>query len=357
MRELNHPGRARWAVLAGACLAVSSTPALAAGGPPKYLRDLDRAYHAGDWTLQCNSTRLCQIIGVAKVPGNGVGVRAVVMISRGIARNAPPRMRIAFVDSLGSLSVPQPNDRWRLYARGVPRVPPPLRLGLGAPDRDSAYRPAPAAGAPLISALRRWPGSVIMSSDGLKVNMPRGDLSRLFRRMERLQHPRKPRLSAQEQAQWLKEYHHVILRHSPIDDPVPDAVRRACDRGPYVNQPIGWRIGPRHRLWRAECPEGYKLFLQPDGKTPVRIDVRDAAGKVYVHGYAGMGDDSLLIVRLPKDGDDGCGRQLKLGFSGSAFLMIEDRRYDRCRAVPHDFWPLLWAPTRWSYADDYSAVR
>lgn len=318
---------------------------------PRYLRELDRPYTAGDWTLQCNGSRFCQIIGVAKLPRDGVGVRAVVLINRAIAADARPRLRIAFIDSLGSLSVPQPDENWRLYSRGLPRMPPPLRLGFGAPEPDGAYRPSPEATSKIINALRRWPGSIIGQRGGLIVKMPRGDLDRLFRKMDRLQHPKKPRLTAQEEAEWLQEYHHVVLRHSPTDGPVPDDVLMSCDTRTYVNQPTGWRVGPNHRLWSAECPEGYKLFLQRDGKAPVRFDVRDSAGKVFPHAYAGMGDDSLLIIKIAKDGDEGCGRQLKLGFSGAAFLLIEDRRYDRCRAVPQELWPVVWAPTSWRHSE------
>lgn len=46
-----------------------------------------------------------------------------------------------------------------------------------------------------------------------------------------------------------------------------------------------------------------------------------------------------------------CGHWLKFGWTGDGFAMILDRRYDRCRGVPYDFWPKVWYPTSWRYAD------
>lgn len=334
------------AALLGVTAADAATPL------PKYLRDLDRPYNAGDWTLQCNSSRYCQIIGVAKIPKDFVGVRAVVLIGRGIAKDAKPRLRLVFIDAMGAMAVPQPEDGWRLYARGLPKMPPPLRLGLNAADPQGAYPVAQEAAAKIISALRRWPESRISNRGKLAVRMPQGDLDRLFRKMDRLQHPPQPRLTAAEEAEWLKEYHYTILRASPIDAPVPDSVLLSCDTRTYVNQPFGVHLGEKHQLWTAECPEGTKVFLQEGSKEPTKFDVRDAEGRIHPHGYAAINiDSSMLEVQLPRKGNEGCGRQLKFGFTGQGFAMIEDRRYNRCRAVPHEFWPLVWHPTSWKYAD------
>jgi hypothetical protein len=333
------------------CLVFAGDAAMAIGPMPKYLQDLDRPYNAGDWTLQCNGSRLCQIIGVAKIPKDHVGVRAIVMIKRGIARGAKPAVRLAFVDAMGSLGVPPPADSWRLYSRGLPKMPPPIKLALGEPDADGAYRASPEVAARIISALTRWPGSVVQDR-GLKIaTMPRGDLARLFRKMDRLQHPKKPPMTAEETATWMKEYHYVTLRSSDADMAIPDDVLLSCDTRTYVNRPMGARVGPRHLLWTADCPEGYKIFLQHDDAAPVKFDVRDNKGKIHPHSYAGLNADSLLEIQIPKKGDDGCGRRLKLGFTGELFVMIEDRRYDRCRAVPYEYWPLVWSPTSWKYAD------
>lgn len=334
------------------CLVLGTTGAGAESPKPKYLRDLDRPYNAGDWTLQCNGSRFCQVIGVVKVPRDGVGVRAVVMISRGIAMDAKPVVRLAFIDSLGALSVPQPAAGWRLYARGLPKLPPPIRLELGAMQANGAYRASPELAERLVRALRRWPGSVIRDR-GLKIAaMPRGNLDRLLRRMDRLQHPGRPRLTAAEDAEWLKEYHYTILRSSLVEDlSPPDAVLLACDTRTYANRPLGARIGPQHLLWTADCPEGTKILVQKDGEEPVVFNVRDAEQRIQPHDYAGIDDASLLHIQLPRKGDLACGRYLKLGFDGAGFVMIEDRRYDRCRNVPYDFWPVVWAPTSWKYAD------
>ena len=339
-------------ILSVFAIAFGVSAANAAEPMPKYLRDLDRPYNAGDWTLQCNGSRFCQIIGVVKVPKNHVGVRAVVMIKRGIAMDARPSLRIAFVDSIGLIGVLQSTKGWRLYSRGLPKMPPPIRLGLGQAETDGAYSASPEVAAKIISALKRWPGSVIHERGQRVAKMPRGNLARLFRKMDRLQHPKKPRMTAQETAQWLKEYHFVILRASPFEGNVPDSVLLSCDARTYVDRPFGVRVGADQVLYTADCPEGSKVFLQRAAQEPVKFDLTDSNGKVQPHGYAGYNTDtSLLEIQIPKKGNEGCGRWLKIGYTGDKFAMIEDRRYDRCRAIPYDFWPKVWYPTSWKYAD------
>ena len=339
-------------IVALLAIAFGANAANATEAMPKYLRDLDRPYHAGDWTLQCNGSRLCQIIGVVDIPENHVGVRAVVMIKRGIAKDAKPSLRIAFVDSMGSTGVPPPAEGWRLYSRGLPKMPPPIKLGLGQAEADGAYLATPEVAAKIIGVLQRWPGSVINERGRRIASMPRGNLARLFRKMDRLQHPKKPRMSAEETAQWLQEYHYVTLRSLPFEDNVPESVLLSCDTRTYVNRPFGVRIGPKQVLFTADCPEGSKVFVQRDGQDPVKFEVTDGKGRIHPHGYAGFNTDtSLLEIQIPKSGNEGCGRWLKLGYTGSKFAMIKDQRYDRCRAVPYDFWPIVWSPTSWKYAD------
>jgi len=103
MAALNLP----WALLLG----LAAVPASAAPTPPempRFLRQLDRAVNAGDWTLQCNSAQFCQIIGVVTPPRNHIGVRTVVMIERGVGKGEALRLRLAFLDSLGALPCPRP---------------------------------------------------------------------------------------------------------------------------------------------------------------------------------------------------------------------------------------------------------
>lgn len=326
-----------------------------AGEPlPRYLQELRRPINAGDWTLQCDGGRNCQIIGVAKIPKNHVGVRAVVLISRGAAKGADTTLRLAFIDATGSTAVPPPNERWRLYARNMKKTPPPLRLPLGEMDASGAYPVKPQSAARIISAFRRWPASAIRQQGRRVATMPRGNLARLLRTMNRLQHPPRPRLTAAQSSQWLRPYHYTVLRSYAIETPTPTphAITRACDRGPVINQPFVFRIGPEHRLWTVECPAAMKVFVQKANHEPVKFDVRDADRNIHPHGYAGFNtDNSLLELHVPTRGNSGCGRYLKFGFTGHGFAMIEDRRYERCRAVPHDFWPVVWRPTSWKYEE------
>jgi invasion protein IalB len=128
-------GRARRAVAATLPLAsflglalLGAVPARAQEQMPRYLRELDRAVNAGDWTLQCNSSGFCQVVGVVTVPRNHIGVRTVVMIARDGATGAQPVLRLAFLDSTGALAVPPPDDNWRLIPRGRLRGEVALRF-------------------------------------------------------------------------------------------------------------------------------------------------------------------------------------------------------------------------------------
>lgn len=321
---------------------------------PRFLRTLDRAVNAGDWTLQCNASQFCQIIGVVTPPRNHIGVRTVVMIERGIGVDEAPRLRLAFLDSLGALAVPPPEDHWRLMPRGRLRGSQALPLGLGPVEADGAYRADPQAAAAIIAALRRWPGAAVHNGERVIARMPRGNLDRLMRRMDRLQHPGTDPLTPEERSQWLKEYHYTVLRSSAAEPPEglgPDAVESACVGRALANRPFVYRIGPGHRLWIAECPEGNHIFLHPDGEAPIHFELRDLVGTIRPHDYAGMGGDGLLELQLPHKDRIDCGHWVKFGWTGSTFAMILDQRYDRCRGVPYDFWPRVWYPTSWRYLD------
>lgn len=150
----------------GPMLLVMAGSASAGDKMPDYLRELDRPVNAGDWTLQCNTSLACQIIGVVTPPRNHVGVRAVVMIDRGVAHDARPVLRMAFLDSTGALAVPPPEDHWRLIPRGRLRHEVALPLGFGEREADGAYRASPEAAAAIIAALRRWPGPQCTTGSG-----------------------------------------------------------------------------------------------------------------------------------------------------------------------------------------------
>ena len=342
-------------LLAAIALVLLGGRAAAEGRMPDYFRDLDRPYHAGDWTLQCDSSRVCQIVGAAKVPrsrSSRSSVRAIVMIGYGKTKNAKPTLRLAFVDSMRVSGTLEAGDEWRLYSQGLQKKPPPIRLSLDRPDADAAYRVAPEIATRIISALQRWPGLSIRERGQVKALMPRGNLARLQRRMERLQHPRKPRITAEEAAKWLKQYHYVTLRALPADTVATEDFLLSCDARTHVNRPEGARVGPQHHLWTGDCPEGHKVFLQHDRKNAVMFNLHDKEGKVRPHSYAGFDrKTSLLEILLPINGNDGCGDSVKFGFTGQQFVMIDHRRYHRCRMVPDQFWPRIWHPTTWKQID------
>jgi len=322
---------------------------------PRYLRQLDTPVNAGDWTLQCDGAAFCQIIGVVTPPRNHIGVRTVVMISRGIARDAPFKLRLAFLDSTGALAVPPPEDYWRLIPRGRLRGRRALPLGLGPMEADGAYLASPEAAAAIIAALQAWPGAAVHNGERVIARMPRGNLARLLRRMERLQHPATDPLTPAERSAWLQEYHYTVHRGAPDEEaetyPAPDPVEAACGASALANRPFVYRIGPAHRLWVAECPDGHHIFLHPDGGEAEHFEIRDTDGAVRRHDYAGVGEDGLLVLQLPgKGGRIDCGHWVRFGWAGTGFAMILNRRYDRCRVVPYDFWPRVWSPTSWRYA-------
>ena len=317
---------------------------------PRYLREIDRAVNAGDWTLQCDSGADCEIIGVVTPPRDHVGVRTVVMIGRKHPRGAPLTLRLAFLDSTGALAVHAPEDRWRLIPRGRLRGRARVPLGLGPREDDGAYRASPEAAAAIVAALQVWPGAAIHNGERVIARMPRGNLGRLLARMERLQHPPRDPLTPAERSRWLKQYHYTILA-ATAEEPgtAPEPVERACGVAALANRPFVHRIGPRHRLWIAECADGHRIYLHPDGGDAQHFELRDTEGALRRHDYAGIDANSLLVLQMPHKGRVDCGHYVKFGWTGEEFAMILDRRYDRCRMVPYDYWPRVWSPSSWRY--------
>jgi hypothetical protein len=340
-------------------LLAGTAHASAASGPlPQYLRELDLPYHEGDWTLQCNSSRFCQIIGAPEASQDDVGVRAVVMINRGIARDARPVVRIGFVDRKGSKIVPPPNNDWRLLMLGLEKVSTPVRLLLGDPQANGAYRAPPEVAAQIVGALRDWPVTSIQDGGKKVASMPTGNLGRLLSKMEELQHPNSPRMTEAQNNEWLKEYHYAIFRSSVVDSStMPESVLRSCDVGNHVNVPFGARIGPKHFIWIINCADGSKVFLQKEGEAPILSNVRENATTIRSHSYAVFDANSLLHIHLPAQDNAACGQRLKMGFNGEAFDLIEYRRLARCRDVPPEFWPILWSPTSWKYVDSLPQIE
>lgn len=339
-------------------LLVGIQQAGAANGPvPQYLRELDAPYHEGDWTLQCNGSRFCQIIGVSEASKDDVDVRAVVMINRGIARNARPIVRMAFIDHKGSKLAPPTNNDWQLRLHGLERVSTAIRLLLGDPQANGAYRATPEVAAQMVGALSDWPVTSIQDGDKRVASMPSGDLGRLLRKMEVLQHPPSPRMTEVQEKEWLKEYQYTILRSSVVDaSTAPESVLRSCDARNQVNAPFGARIGPKHFIWIVDCTDGAKVFLQKEGELPVLSNVRENATS-RSHSYAMLDTNSLLNIHLPAQDNARCGQRLKMGFSGEAFDLIEYRGLTRCRDVPPEFWPILWSPTSWKYVESLPQIE
>lgn len=354
------------AVLALLCLALLPASARAAEDMPKYLQDLDRAYRSGDWVLQCDSARVCRILGVVRKSGRGSDTRAVVTISRGIGRQAQYHVRFAFIDDHG-FDMPPPDQSVRLYTRGQPRMLPPVPLQLGAAEGDARYpqyRTNSEQAWRIVSALRHWPRAVLRGSGGAYSNLPMGNLDRLLRRMDRMQRPLAGSLSPAEEARWMKEYHYTVVRsRRPEDLAIPDDVMLACDSYTHVNSHEGWQVGPNHILWIAHCPEGAKIFLGErltgaDGergryRPPVPFHVRDAKGRIRpAHDANFDSERSLLQLMLEKNGRWDCGHRLQLGYlKQGGFGLIEDRRMPMCRGLPSAYWLLAWSPTSWKLAD------
>lgn len=320
-------------------------------GLPDYLDALDRAYDAGDWTLQCNSTRLCQIIGAARPSSKPDDVRAVVLINRGIRKGASPSVRIGFIDGQGDIVPLTPGEDWRLLASGLPKRPPPLKPGFAAQAPDGAFRIGADRADKVVRALRNWPATSIRNRAGLIARMPRGNLSRLQAKMERLQHPGSPRMTPAEDSAWLKEYHYVVERPSPADHPAPSGVVRSCPGGAAADGAEGLRFSGGAHLWLARCGALSVIHAETAQGSLRRIDPRDTAGQVYSEFRARLVEGAKLQIDLPRAQGHMCGQQMTFGHAGGQFFMLDHRRYNRCRKVPPQFWPRLWYPTSWKFSN------
>lgn len=339
--------------LLAATLALAPVTAHARAHPglPDYLDALDRAYDAGDWTLQCNSTRLCQIIGAVRPSGRPGEVRAVVLINRGIRKDVSPTVRIGFIDGQGAIIPLTPDEEWQLHASGLSERPPSLKLDIAATAPDGAFRMSSESADKVVRAFRSWPATTIRSRAGLNARMPRGSLSRLLAKMDRLQHPRAPRMTPAEDAAWLKEYHYVVERSSPADHPAPSGVVRSCPGGAAANKAEGLRFGDGTHLWLAHCAASSVILSETGQGNLKRIDPRDTAGQLYPQFRARFVEGAKLQVDLPPADRDMCGQQMTFGHAAREFYMLDHRRYDRCRNVPPQFWPRLWYPTSWKFGE------
>jgi hypothetical protein len=173
--------------------------------------------------------------------------------------------------------------------------------------------------------------------------------------MEQLQHPARPRLTAAEEAEWLKEYHYTITRAKPSGPAsIPGSLVTSCDDPNEIDALDGFLFGSNHTLWIAQCSEGPKLFLQSDGEDPVAFQVTGSDGKAHPLASASFSQSESLVTILMSGHPHGrCGRRLRFGFLEPAgFAMIEDRQLWRCRGVPQRFWPVMWAPSSWAYKDE-----
>jgi hypothetical protein len=346
-----------------AALIASGTAAQAGAGAeqrPQYLQDLSRAYRAGDWVLQCDSSRICRILGVVRTSGRDTDRRAIIVISRGIEANAQYFVRFAFIDDHG-LVLPPPAEPIWLYATGRPGLPLPLRLTLG-PAEGEAEAPLYRVGADqawrVVNALRRWPGAVLRGPGGVTSRMPRGDLAALLAQMDALQVSPASRMSAEEENQWMREYHYAVVRARPATGlPHPDAVAQSCgDHGQVVAQE-SWAVDADAVLWIAHCSAEAKIFMQRREAgalaEPVPLHVTHITGtRRPVREARFDRETSFLQLLLSDEGRWDCGTRVRYGYTDqAAFGVIEDRHMPLCRAIPAGYWLRVWSPTSWRYAD------
>lgn len=303
--------------------------------------------------LQCDSSRICRIIGVVRKSGGGTDIRAIVMIERGHSKGAMAAVRMAFVDDDGFAVALRPTDGWRLYASGVERTPTPVPLGPLALDADKAFGLGARQSHDVVSALSRWPASLIANHGTLIARMPKGDLRKLFQTMNKIQHPKKG-LTVEEEAQWMRKYHYSVVRAKPAAEiAAPDSISLACDTRTYTISQEAWWLDKGYLLWFVKCPEGTKLFTQVEGEEPKETKLIDDKGKPRKVSDAVFDPDtSTFTLIMPKKHRWDCGRQLRYGYTrDQGFGTIEDRQLTLCRGIAPQYWPLVWSPNSWKLID------
>lgn len=344
-----------------AALIASGTAAHAgAGERPQFLQDLSRAYTAGDWVLQCDSARICRILGVVRTTAPGTDSRAIIVISRGIEANARYFVRLAFIDDHG-LVLPPPAEPVWLQATGRPGLPAPLGLTLGPAEGEAEaplYRVSADQAWRVVNALRRWPGAVLRRRGGVIARMPRGDLAALLARMDALQASPGSRMSADEERQWMREYHFRIVRaQSAAGLSAPDTVVQSCGDHRQVVAQESWAVDADAVLWIAHCPDGARAFLHrhKDGEfaPPEPLYVTHISGTLRPIADARFDRaTSFLELLLADKGRWDCGTRVRYAYTdAAAFGVIEDRHMPLCRSIPAVYWLRVWSPTSWRYAD------
>jgi len=320
---------------------------------PAFLRYAQKPHRAGDWILQCESGGICRIVGIVRARGAEANVRALVMIERGDAQGAQPAVRFAFVDGIGNAAPVAPDTGWHMRPRGLHGIAP-VALGVGAaPDGDGSFGLGARQSEAMLRALLRWPDTELRDRHRRVSRLPQGDLARLFRVMDDIQHPRRG-LTTAERSRWLRTYHFTIRRPQRADDvAAPESILLACDTRPYTIAQQAWRLEPTTLLWIVDCPEGAKLFTQRGAADPKAAPITDDHGRVQALTTARIDPETALIeVAMLKNGRFDCGRRLRFGHIGDQrFGMIEDRQMPLCRGIAPAYWPRVWAPNSWRLTD------
>ena len=335
-------------------LALSPFNSATATDKPDHLRKLDRPYRSGDWVLQCDSSRICRIIGVVRKSGRKTDVRTIVALSRGIEKNAKFHVRFAFVNNAG-VAITAASPTLSLYPLGLFSLDAPVPLSLVDAEGEPGfpfYRPKTEPAAKIIKALQRWPGAMRTGQGKYISRMPQGDLKWLIRKMNKLQHPGPGAMTKAEEAEWMKEYHYHFVRAKPAGDiATPPNVVQACETAADIET---WKLDAVHTLWISHCSSGSSLFLRREGEAALKFDMRDSKREIQALSLVRFDPDySMLELGLAKKaGREDCGRRVRFVFTDQQeFGTLEDRRYDLCRGVPPAYWPLVWSPTSWKFIE------
>ncbi len=326
---------------------------------PRYFRQLEAAYHAGDWTLQCSSDRSCTIIGARNIPlGNGAR-RVVVLITRQANAGAELVLDLAITDDIGFPEVLDQSGALQLATNAYLLAPAALPISIDGPialdglHDEAVYRVPPDQARAVLAAVQDWPHSELRHGGHRLAGMPRGDLAHLLRQMERLQHPRTPPPTAAEEADRMREYHFELVHFTQSAVSPPDEIHLACATQTHATSIDGAQLDSGHTLWITICPEGAYLNMQDQGGTLNAFDLRDRAGEVQLLTWAEFDRAAALLelLRSPHQRWD-CGDRLRMGYTAQGnFAIIENRRYTRCRGVPARLWPQFWAPNSWRFVD------
>lgn len=308
-----------------------------------------RFERAGDWALVCDNQQQCTLTGVANIPGS---VRIAVSITRDNTPAAPAFVRMVLLRHDGVVV----GDA-HLHGAGFDYT-------LAGPDGGLVLRADatvieglqffdPAQSGAIVDWLARHRPTHLLSGGQPYALLPRGNLPRLLRLMDR----RQPDVARPEEP-WPETYepprfdHEIYPRDQVTIEALPPEIARECPGATTLNSPafgIDHTTEPTLMLV-VPCYDHAAIFVWRPGGPPSRWLLRDGIGQRYQTSVATYeADQGLLHLRFTNGDRQDCGYGADWAWvDGEGYMLLTSWWMPDCRGLPPILWPRTFLLSSWA---------